>query len=202
MIEAYAFLAMFTVQILLMSVLHPARLIKYCRAKLAEIPAEPYPQMDAGVDLAILSTERFLTLYRAMNTGIAVLGVLLLGLMFSEVRLLDWDKMTAFYFLLQASPLLPSFTVIGLRFYMVHRISMPEGKRKAVLQRRGLFDFVSPFAVFVAVATYFLFVAFMLYIEQNPIVGYAGDSFMDRRRHAGLRIEAFQVYKTLYRKES
>ena len=44
MIEAYAFLAMFTVQILLMSVLHPARLIKYCRAKLAEIPAERYPQ--------------------------------------------------------------------------------------------------------------------------------------------------------------
>ena len=198
MIEAYAFLAMFTVQILTMSVLHPARLINYCRAKLAEIPAERYPQMDAGV-FRNLSTTRFLTLYRALNTGIAVLGVLLLGLMFSEVRLLDWDKMTAFYFLLQASPLL-LLAVIGLRYMIVYRSSMLEGKRKAVLQRRGLFDFVSPFAVFIAVAIYFLFVAYMLYIAQNPNVG-VNDSLVGIGAVTLVyALSAFQVYKMLHGK--
>lgn len=199
MIEAYAFLAMFTVQILLMSVLHPARLIKYCRAKLAGIPAETDPQMDASV-VGNLSPERFLTLYRALNTGIAVLGVLLLGLMFSEVRLLDWDKMTAFYFLLQASPLL-LLTVIGLRYLMVYRSSMLEGKRKAVLQRRGLFDYISPFAVFVAVASYFLFVAYMLYLSQNPNVGINDSLIGIGAVTLVFALSAFQVYKMLYGKK-
>ena len=196
MIEAYAFLAMFTVQILLMSVLHPARLINYCRAKLAEIPAERYPQMDAGV-FRNLSTTRFLNLYRALNTGIAVLGVMLLGFMFSEVRLLDWDKMTAFYFVLQASPLL-LLAVIGLRYIMVYRSSMLQGKRKAFLQRRGLFDFVSPFAVFVAVAIYFLFVAYMLYIAKNPNVGFDDSLIGIGTVTLVYALSAFEVYRMLY----
>ena len=51
---------------------------------------------------------------------------------------------------------------------------MPEGKRTAVLQRRGLFDFVSPFIVFLAVLSYFLFAAFVIYIQQHPFPGFAG----------------------------
>jgi len=199
MIEVYAFLAMFTVQILLMSVLHPALLIKYCRAKLAAIPAERDLPVDAGV-IGNLSPERFLTLYRALNTGIAVLGVLLLVLMYSEVRPLDWDKMTAFYFLLQASPLL-LLTVIGLRYLMVYRSSMLEGKRKAVLQRRGLFDYTSPFAVFVAVAIYFLFVAYMLYIAQNPKVGINDSLIGIGAVTLVYALSVFQVYKMLYGKK-
>ena len=78
---------------------------------------------------------------------------------------------------------------------------MLEGKRKAVLQRRGLFDFVSPFAVFVAVAIYFLFVAYMLYIAQNPNVG-MGDSFISIGAVTLVyALSAFQVYKMLYGKK-
>lgn len=51
---------------------------------------------------------------------------------------------------------------------------MPEGKRTAVLQRRGLFDFVSPFAVFLAVLVYLLFAAFVIYVRQQPFPGFAG----------------------------
>ena len=54
--------------------------------------------------------------------------------------------------------------------------SLPEGKRKAILQRRGLFDFVSPFIVFLAVLSYFLFAAFVIYIRQHPFPGFPASS--------------------------
>ncbi len=196
MIEAYAFLAMFTVQILTMSVLHPARLVKYTKAKLAEIPTERYPQMDAGL-FGNLSTERFLSLYRAVNTGIAVIGLALLGFMFNEVRLPDWDKMTAAYFVLQASPLL-LLMVIGLRYIKMYRSSMVADKRKASLQRRGLLDFVSPLTVFAAVALYFVFVAYMVYLGENPNVGTKDSLIGIVTITLVYALSVFEVYRMLH----
>ena len=89
MIEAYAFLAAFTVQILVVSVLHPAWFIRYVRVKATSFPAERFAQLFPGVDRS-QSVERFVTLYRAANTVIAVLGVLLLGWLFSYMRRADW----------------------------------------------------------------------------------------------------------------
>jgi hypothetical protein len=73
MIETYAFLAMFTLQILAMSVLYPAWFIRYCRRQATSIPAECLAQLYPGVDVS-LARERFLTRYRTLNAGIAVLG--------------------------------------------------------------------------------------------------------------------------------
>src|SRR6202008_4549077 len=39
-----------------------------------------------------------------------------------------------------------------------------EAKRHAVLERRGLFDFVSPYVVLLAAVVFIFFVAFMIYI--------------------------------------
>lgn len=50
--------------------------------------------------------------------------------------------------------------------------SLADGKRKAVLQRRRLFDFVSPLLVFLAVASCALLVALVLYIRQHPFPGF------------------------------
>ena len=75
MIETYAFLVAFTVQILVVSVLHPAWLTKYARAKAqAQLP---------GWDRK--SRERFLSLYSALNIGIAVLGMVLLRWLFNHM---------------------------------------------------------------------------------------------------------------------
>jgi hypothetical protein len=178
MIEAYAFLAMFTVQILAMSVLYPARFIRYLRLRVTSIPAERLAQLYPGVDVS-LARERFLTRYRALNAGIAVLGLLLLGWLFSYMRRLDWgdgpvEVLVSVYFMVQA--LLPLGLVVWhrVRFNKVHKRSLLEGKRKAILQRRGLFDFVSPFIVFLAAVSYLLFVAFVIYIEQHSFQGFSG----------------------------
>jgi hypothetical protein len=178
MIAAYAFLAAFTLQILVVSVLLPAWFIRYLRVQAARIPAERLAQLYPGVDLQSVQ-ERFLTQYRGLITGIAVLGLLLLGWLFSYLRRPDWDDgpvqvLVTVHFL--AAHMLPfAFLVwIAVRFNKKHKRSLPEGKRTAILQRRGLFDFVSPFVVFLAVLSYFLFVAFLIYIQRYPFPGFAG----------------------------
>ena len=178
MLEAYAFLAVFTLQVLAISVLHPAWFIRYVRVRALSFPAERFAQLYPGVDRSA-TLERFLSLYRVLNMGIAVLGLLLLGWLFRYMRRPGWDDgpveaRVAVYF--AAQMMLPLCLVAwgGVRYSKVLEHSLAEGKRKAVLQRRGLFDFVSPSLVFLAVSSYFLFAGFVISIQQNPFPGFAG----------------------------
>jgi hypothetical protein len=200
MIENYAFVAMFTLQILTMSLIHPAFLARYARTQAASVPVERLAQLYPGVNVD-LDRERFLTLYRLINTAIAVLGLLLLGWMFGYVRSTKWDDMAAVYFMVQVLPICLA-ALRGLRYSkMLKRTALElEPRRTAVLQRRGLFDFVSPFTVFLAALSYFLFVALVIYIHQNPFPGFAGyiNIAIVTLVYA---LEGFAVYKLLYGKK-
>jgi len=204
MIEVYAFLAAFTVQILAMSILHPAWVSRYVQAKAAEFPAERFRQLYPGVDYQA-TLGRYLKLYRALNLGIALLGLLLLGWLFSQMRRADYDDgvgeaLRLAYSMLQFLPLSIA-SVFAVRYGRLLK-KLPEGKRTAVLQRRGPFDFVSPVAVFVAVLGYFLFVAYMFYIEQNPFPGFAGPLINIFGITLIYALNLFVVYKTLYGRKS
>jgi hypothetical protein len=178
MTAAYAFLAAFTLQILVVSVLLPAWFIRYVRLQTTRLPAERLAQLYPGVDLRSFQ-ERFLTQYRALVASLAVLGLFLLGWLFSYMRRPDWDDgpvvvLVTMHFLV--AYMLPFAFLVwaGLRFNRKHKRPVTEGKRTAILQRRGLFDFISPLAVFLAVLSYFLFAAFVIYIRQHPFPGFAG----------------------------
>lgn len=204
MIEVYAFLAAFTGQILAMSVLYPAWLIKYWRVKAASIPAERLAQLYPGVDFSV-PQERFFSRYRALNTGIAVLGLLLLGWLFSYTRRPDWndgpvEMLVGGYFMVQGLVPIGLMLWLGFKYNKMHRAALLERKRKASLQRRGLFDFVSPTIVLLTGLGYFLFAAFVIHIEQRPFAGFAG--------YVNIAIvtlvyafNAFVVYRTLYGKK-
>lgn len=201
MVEAYAFLAAFMVQIVAMSLLHPIWFSRAVRLQSARYPAERFAQFFPGVDLDI-ARERFLTRYRVLNAGIAVLGLLLLGWLFGYMRRTDWDHDTvivllAVYFAVQMAPI--CFVAWGAsRFkHKVLEQSMPEGKRRANLQRRGLFDFVSPAVVVVAVLSYFLFAAFVIYVQQKPFPGFALIGVLTLVYVS----QALVVYTTLYGKK-
>jgi MFS family permease len=204
MVEVYAFLAAFMVQILAMSVLYPTWFIRRVRMQTTRLSAEQFAQLYPGGDFG-LAQERFLTQYRALNTGIAVLGVLLLGWLFSYMRRSNWNDdpvnvLVGVYFTAQMLP----FGFIAWfrsRFNKVLKRSLPEGKHKAMLQRRGLFDFVSPFVVFLAVLIYFLFAAFVMYIRQHPFPGFGGYLNIGIIT-LGYVFFAFVVYRTLYGKKS
>lgn len=176
MIEAYAFFAMFAVQILAMSVFYPAWFIRYVRLQAASIPAERMAELYPEIDVA-REQERFLTRYRAVNAGNVVLGLLVLGWLFKYMQRPDWtdgpvEALVCVYFLVQVLPFgLIAWTAVKLNG---HRSSLLESKRKAMLERRGLFDFISPFTVALAVVWYFLFAAFVFYLQRHPFVGFAG----------------------------
>jgi MFS family permease len=201
MIETYAFLAAFTVQILVITVLVPAWFMRRVRAKAAnsaEYLARLYPDVDVG-----LALERFLTRYRVLTTGIACLGLMLLGWLFSDAWRADWngDKtgLLAFgYFIVAVGLPLLLIARSASRFRKEHKPA--EGKRTAFLQRRGLFDFVSPSIIFVAVLTYLLFAAFMIYIERHPFPGFGGAFANIGILTLGYAFFAFMIYSLLYGK--
>ena len=118
------------------------------------------------------------------------------------MRRLDWKDerviaLSAAYFMMQMLPLM-FVTWLGFRLNKVHKRSLLEGKRKATLQRRGLFDFISPFVVFLAVSSYFLVVAFVMYFQREPFPGFGLIAALTLTYVS----QAFVVYWTLYGKKA
>jgi hypothetical protein len=200
MIETYAFFAAFAVQILAMSVLGPVRFTRYVLMQATNFPAERFAERYPGIDHnKILG--RYLTLNRMLNLGIAVLGVSLMGWLFSYMQRPDWDDgpveaLAGMYFMVQALPLF--LLAWFARRYSRLLEKLLEGKRKANLQRRGLFDFVSPFTVLLAGLSYLLFVAYVFYIAQNPFSGFAGPQTNITAITLIYAACAFGVYRRLY----
>jgi len=200
MIEVYAFLAMFAVQILAMSVLFPARLIRSSRQATTGISRERLAQLFPGVDHELVA-KRFFIRIRAGSAGVAVIGLVALGWLFSYMRRPDWSlgaviALNTVYYLLQFLPLLLAawFTY---RLYKTHEHSPQEGKRTAMLERRGLFDFVSPPIVFLAVLAYALFVVLTLIFQRESFPGY----FLIGTLTLVYAMQAREVYRALYGKK-
>jgi len=194
MFEAYAFLAAFTVQIAVVSVLHAAWFTRYVRAK-AEAQ---FPGWDRK------SLNRFLRLYRVVNAVIAALGLVLLAWLFNQMRSPHWNivpvmRLCAGYCVTQISPFVFA-SLIGARIKGKALLrSPPQAKRTASLQRRGLFDIVSPYTVLIAAVVYVLFAAFVIHIQQHPARGNFGYLLL---LYVTLvyALNAFVVYCLLYRR--
>lgn len=205
MIEVYSFAVMFLVQILVMSVLYPFRLSRLIQTGLERIPADRLAEHYPGVDIG-RAHEGFLIRYRTANTVVAVLGLLLLGWFFSYMKRPDWDEgrvggMLTGYFFLQNFPII-LFAWFITRFKKLHRRSVSESRRKATLQRRGLFDFVSPSTVVLAVLSYSSFAAFMFYIARDPFPGFGGPLLNIGIVTLGYMLLGFVVYRQIYGKKA
>ena len=123
-----------------------------------------------------MTREKFLRRFRVVNGVIAIAGLLLLVWLFDYMRHSAWDSSTvivisAIYYVIQLAPVL-YVARLGFKLNNVFRRSWPEAKRKATLQRRGLFDFVSPFAVFLAIGGYLAIVPFIVLVQEKPFPGY------------------------------
>jgi hypothetical protein len=75
-----------------------------------------------------------------------------------------------------------------------------EGKRKATLQRRRLFDSISPFVIFVAGLGYLLFAALVIYLRQRSSIGLAALITLGCVTLV-YALNAFVVYAMLYGKK-
>lgn len=203
MIEVYAFLAMFALQVLVLSVVAPARLVRRIRSFTQRYPADQFPQLYAAGSSIVPSG---LSMYRALNWLAAVAGVVLLGWLYTYMRRPDWDDgpieaLVGAYLMVQFVPLL----LLGLAGAQTNRRlreAFPENRRTATLRPRRLFDFVSPIAVFLAAFAYVLFVAYALYIDRNPFPGFAGALVNIAMMTALYALMAFVIYRTLFGKKS
>lgn len=211
MIEAYAFIAMFTVQILSISVLLPTFFVKYVRRQATRYPGdiERFAQFYPGVDLSV-AREHFLIRFRATNIVIAVLGLSLLGWLNNYMQRPNWDEgvvvaAVCAYSVIGWLPLCLT-AWFGARFKAkVLEHSSPDARRRATLHRRGLLDFVSPFVVALAALGYLLFAAYAIYAEQHasnfpgfkPWLGFALLATLTLT----YALSALVVYKTLYGKK-
>jgi hypothetical protein len=203
MLEAYAFLAMFIIQIVVLSVVYPSRLIRHARLITAQYPPEQFPQLyPRGRAVA----ERRVAIYRALNVLVAVAGLALLGWFITYTRRPDWDDgpieaLLSAYFMLEFVPLM-LFALTAAKDAKIIRNSFQTERRTATLERRGLFDFVSPFVVFLALLCYPLFIALCIYIDRNPFSGWAGAFVNIGIVTFTYALFAFGVYHSLYGKKN
>ena len=175
MIEVYAFLAAFAVLVPAVSVLIPLGYLSSIRTWTKKVPTDRFANLGIDFDR---DQARYLRRYRVMNVVIALLGLLLLGWLASYMQGggRNWglvNLLVTGYFVLFVPPMLHVYLFQARQFKTLFA-AFPERKRKATLQRRGLFDFVSPIAVFLAIVVYFLFAAFVLYLRHHPFVGFGG----------------------------
>jgi hypothetical protein len=169
---------------------------RFGSARLAEL----YPDFDYE-----RWSRRFATGYRTVQYIIVAIGVALLVRMYGLAQRPDWadgaENTTLFYFMLQMAPLalLALYSVVRHRklFFQVSQ----EPKRTAMLQRRGLLDFVSGRTVAVAVGSYVFFVPFAIYVDLNVY----GNATLSRQSIITLlgvsfvyALNAFVIYKQLY----
>jgi hypothetical protein len=206
-IEAYAFIAMFAVQVLTMSVVHPNALIRYVRNWAKNFGTERFAQMYPGVDYP-QRVERFAKLYRRVSAAIAALGALLLAWLLSDMQRADWlveaTDVAWKYYILQLLPLAFFSLYVIVRNKRLAR-SAEDPKRKAVLQRRGLFDFVSPWVVALAAFSYVLFIAFAIFVDLYVYKNVQLSGYSLRAIGTVSLVYAFQalvIYKYLYGKRS
>jgi len=207
MIEVYLFHLMFALQILLLSVLYPSRLIRRMRAGLEKYPYREFPQLyPKGEEASLHELAQYQRRYLLLNRVIAVLGLLLLGYLFNYMRKADWDDglvetAVGLYFMLQCVPML-LFAWFSLRGNSYLRTVMQGEKRKAVLQRRGLFDFVSPAMVILTALCYPAFIALVLYVQRDPFEGFAGSTVNVLAITLVYAWNGFWIYRILYSRKS
>jgi hypothetical protein len=201
MIETNAFIFAFAVLVLTVSVMHMVVLMRFVRVKTASMPDEYFAQLNAGEDRE-QSVRQFVRGYRFAHSMVALLGVLLLVWLAGYLQRPDWDRRwvvfpVVVYFVLQWLPML--FTAMtGLRHMKVLKSFLFTTKRKAALKRRGLFDFVSPWAIATAVVAYLLLVAFALYSSGYSRVAafFVGAVTLD------YGLTAFSLHRLLYGRKS
>jgi hypothetical protein len=175
MIEMYGFIAAFTAQIIFFSVLGPLRVTGVLREQIQQFIASNSPPVDPA---AAARVDHRLRLLCRLGLGTALAGAALLAGMIRYMLRPDWtdgplEAIVPAYFALQVLPTFLAVLTASI-FHGVLKRSLPAQKRKALLQPRGLFDFVPRSAVALAVLAYFLYIALLAYVEQHPFPGFAG----------------------------
>lgn len=175
MIEVYLFYPVFLAQILILSVVHPNTLARRVFAVMEEHPPETYPGL---YPYAPVFCARLLRWYRWLNYAIAAVGLVFLAWFSRYMQKPGWDDgpvetLVSLYFFIQIIPMILGSWVLH-SFNRMLRKTVDNPRKTASLERRRLFDFVSPTVVLITALLYAAFLVYLLYLHQRPFPGFAG----------------------------
>ncbi len=159
------FYLVFLSQIILISFYFPGKILERVRYVVEKYPPSEYPKL---YPVSLDKIEKGQRTFRNMNLLILFAGLVLVVLGFlsgySPTESEDGIFLT-FYFMVQFSPMMVA-EFSGFKYFKLMRKANSPTTRKAQLQPRRLFDFVSSTLFGLAVLLYFAFVFFVLYIYQ------------------------------------
>ena len=161
----------FLSQILVISYFVPARIYSRMKYVFDTYPPSEYPKLYPN---SVTHYEEARRSYRNMNAITLVAGLLILSALFVNPHDNDLgNTISVGYYFVQFIPLMllefSSFKELKLM-----RQANSRTTRKAELQPRNLFDFISPVFFGIAVITYIAFVLVILYIRQFDYEWFGG----------------------------
>jgi hypothetical protein len=112
--------------------------------------------------------------YRNVNLFILLAGLLLMPVLFGYSGSGEWDEtIVTTYFMVQVFPMI-LIEIGAFKYYKLMRKRDSRPTRKADLQPRRLFDFISPTIIGLAIFVYLAFIGFILYIRQFEFPWFGG----------------------------
>jgi hypothetical protein len=169
--EDILFYVVFLSQILLISFYFPRRMLGQMRYVIKTYPPLTYPKLYPN---PIEFYEQAQRNYRLANQLLLVAGLLLLALLIGYPHSGEWDGpivLTCFMF--QFLPVL-RLDLSSLKYFRLMRKANSRTTRRAQLQPRRLFDFVSPALFALAALVSVAFIVLIIYIDQFEFSWFGG----------------------------
>ncbi len=165
------FCVLFLGQATLISFYYSRRIVTRMERILEDYPPSEYPKL---YPRPIQRYEKSHRNFRLLNNAIFATGLILTAVFLVVPRSGEWDHAySTWYFLLQISPVaLLDFR--AMKEFRLMRETNRNKKRKADLHPRSLFDFLTPLAFGVSIATYIGFIALILYVRQFNFPWFGG----------------------------
>ncbi len=165
------FYVVFLGQILLISFYFPRKMLGQMRYVINTYPPSTYPKL---YPKPIEFYEKALRNYRLVNQLLLVAGLLLLALLIGYPRSGEWDGPIVFTcFIFQFLPVM-RLDLSSLKHFRLMRKANSRTTRRAELQPRRLFDFVSPALLALAALVYVAFIVLIIYIDQFEFSWFGG----------------------------
>lgn len=169
--EYMIFYAVFVSQILIISYYYPGKIYRQMKYVFETYPPSAYPKL---YPKPIELYERGQRNYRNINLFILIAGFVILALLVAIPHDVDVHNAIAMgYFFAQMFPVV-LLDLGSLKDFKLMRNDNTRTTRKAALQPRRFFDFISPALFGIAAITYIGFVLLVVYIEQFGFPWFGG----------------------------
>lgn len=191
------FCALFLSQAALISFYYSRRIITRMERVLEDYPPSEYPKL---YPRPVEHYKRNHRNFRLLNNAIFGIGLIMTVVFLLVPRSGEWNHAYAtWYFLFQISPVL-LLDIRALKESRLMREANHNRKRKAELRPRSLFDFITPLALGISIATYLGFVGLIIYIRQFDFPWFGGYLNIVGVTGLNLFLAAF-AYRRIYGKK-